>query len=99
GGVEEYLQRRAAGAARAESAAADERRERRGDTRAARKELIRLERRVDTLQKREAKLHADLAAAATDYSRVAELDAELRAVVAEREAAEEAWLELAADVP
>jgi ATP-binding cassette subfamily F protein uup len=96
GGVDEYLQRRAAGA-RAESAAADDRRERRGDTRAARKELTRLERRIDTLHKREATLHDQLAAAATDYARVAELDAELRSVVAEREATEESWLALAAE--
>jgi ATP-binding cassette subfamily F protein uup len=98
GGVDEYLQRRAAGATKAASAAADDRRERRGDTRAARKELTRLERRVATLQKREITLHDQLAAAATDYSQVAELDAELRSVVAEREAAEEAWLVLADEV-
>ncbi|MDT4913240.1 MAG: transport system ATP-binding/permease protein [Pseudonocardiales bacterium] len=98
GGVDEYLQRRAAGATKAASAAADDRRERRGDTRAARKELTRLERRVATLQKREITLHDQLAAAATDYSQVAELDAELRSVVAEREAAEEAWLLLADEV-
>ncbi len=91
GGVDEYLARRAAAATNV----ADERRERRGDTRAARKELSRLERRVDTLQKREAALHDQLAAHATDYARVAALDAELRSVVAEREVAEEAWLQLA----
>jgi ATP-binding cassette subfamily F protein uup len=95
GGVEEYLERRAAGASAAASAAADERRERRGDTRAVRKELTRLERRVDVLHRREAALHDQLAGHATDYARVAELDAELRSVVAEREAAEEAWLSLA----
>jgi ATP-binding cassette subfamily F protein uup len=94
GGIDEYLARRAAAA----DAAVEERRERRGDTRAARKELGRLERRVDTLQKREATLHDQLAAHATDYARVAELDAELRDVVAEREAAEEAWLALADDL-
>ncbi|MFN2560220.1 MAG: ABC-F family ATP-binding cassette domain-containing protein [Jatrophihabitans sp.] len=97
GGVDEYLQRRAAGAARAESAAAEDRRERRGDTRAARKELTRLERRIDTLHKREATLHDQLAAAAADYPRVAELDAELRSVVADREATEESWLALASE--
>jgi ATP-binding cassette subfamily F protein uup len=91
GGVEEYLARRAASI----GTAADERRERRGDTRAARKELLRLERRVDTLHKREATLHDRLAASATDYAKVAELDTDLRQVIAEREAAEEAWLRLA----
>jgi ATP-binding cassette subfamily F protein uup len=91
GGVDEYLARRAA----AVDAAVEERRERRGDTRAARKELARLERRVDTLHKQERTLHDELAAHATDYAKVAELDARLREVVAEREAAEEAWLALA----
>ena len=42
-----------------------------------------------------AAVQAELAAHATDFSRVAALDAELRDVVAEREAAEEAWLSLA----
>jgi ATP-binding cassette subfamily F protein uup len=91
GGVDEYLARRAA----AGEGARDERREKRGDTRAARKELARLERRVDTLHKQEAKLHDELAAHATDYAKVAELDAQLRSVISEREAAEDAWLELA----
>ena len=47
--------------------------------------------------KREATLHDKLAAHATDFAKVAELDAELRAVVADREAAEEQWLELSND--
>ena len=95
GGVEEYLSRRAAAVDAAVQSAAAERRENRGDTRAARKELARLERRIETLTKREAKLHDELAVHATDYDRVATLDADLRDVVAEREAAEEAWLALA----
>ena len=99
GGVDDYLARRAARAAAVADAAAGERRERRGgDTRAARKELTRLERRVETLHRREAALHDQLAAHATDYARVAELDAELRAVVTERETVEHAWLELADEV-
>ena len=63
--------------------------------RAARKELSRLERAVGKLTDREEKLHHDLAEAATDPTRLQELDAELRKVVAEREAAEEQWMELA----
>jgi ATP-binding cassette subfamily F protein uup len=94
GGVDEYLARRSASA----SAVADERRERRGDTRAARKELTRLERRIESLHRRETKLHDLLATHATDYAKVAEHDAELKAAVAEREAAEEAWLTLADDL-
>ncbi len=40
----------------------------------------------------EKKLHEQLAAAATDYARAAELDAQLRAVQAEKEQVEEEWL-------
>jgi ATP-binding cassette subfamily F protein uup len=90
GGVDEYLTRRAAAGA----AVSAERRERKGDSRAARKELVRLERQIGQLDKREATLHDQLATSATDFTRVSELNAELRAVVAEREAAEHAWLEL-----
>jgi ATP-binding cassette subfamily F protein uup len=93
GGVEEYLARRAA-SARDE---ADSRRERRGDSRAARKELTRLERQIATLSKREVALHDELARISTDFARVATLDAELRSVVADREAAEHLWLELSDD--
>ncbi len=60
--------------------------------RAARKEAARLERRMETLDRREKQLHADLAEAATDASRLLLLDAELRSVVAEREAVESEWL-------
>jgi ATP-binding cassette subfamily F protein uup len=99
GGVDEYLERRAAAA----GAIANERRERKGDSRtgdsrAARKELTRLERQIATLDKREKALHDKMAEHATDFTRVAELDAELRTVVAERESAEEAWLELSDDL-
>jgi ATPase subunit of ABC transporter with duplicated ATPase domains len=59
------------------------------------KELTRLERLVEKLERREAALHGRLAEHATDYERVSALDAELRAVVAERESVELAWLELA----
>jgi ATP-binding cassette subfamily F protein uup len=92
GGVEEYLSQRSAALAAASPESA--RREARGDSRAARKELTRLERRIATLEKREGELHAALAEHATDFARISELDAELRTAVADREAAEEQWLEL-----
>jgi ABC transport system ATP-binding/permease protein len=62
------------------------------EIRAAQKELTRLERLVARLDERSKKLHEEMAAAATDYAKIAELDAELRGVAAEREQAEEAWL-------
>ena len=63
--------------------------------RAATKELARLERMIAKLEQREAQLQEELAAHATDYVKLAELDAELRRVRAEREAAETRWLEVA----
>jgi ABC transport system ATP-binding/permease protein len=93
GGVEEYLARRAAAGASVSA----ERRERKGDSRAARKELGRLERQIARLDKREAALHDELATSATDFTRVSELNTELRTLVADREAVEHAWLELSDD--
>jgi len=93
GGVDEYLARRASSTGAPQA----DRRAGKGDTRAARKEITRLEREIARLEKRETKLHDDMATHAADYARVAELDAQLRQVVAEREAAEEAWLTLSDD--
>jgi len=102
GGVEEYLQRRAvakaaqltrggspgpasgAGSAPAVDGAA---------VRAARKEMGRIERQLEKLSRREEQLHARLADVATDVSKVTELDTQLKALVAEREALEESWME------
>jgi ATPase subunit of ABC transporter with duplicated ATPase domains len=64
----------------------------RPDSRAAQKELARLERLVERLARREEDLHGRLAEHATDYEKVAALDRELQDVRREREAAEEAWL-------
>ncbi|MEA2269393.1 MAG: transport system ATP-binding/permease protein [Solirubrobacteraceae bacterium] len=63
--------------------------------RAARKEVQRLERALDRLGEREAALHEAMAASATDHARLGELTAELRALVAEREELEAAWLQTA----
>jgi ATP-binding cassette subfamily F protein uup len=63
--------------------------------REARKELARVERRLERLRADEGRLHEELAAAATDHERVLDLDARLRAVTDERYGLEERWLELA----
>ncbi|WP_462186367.1 MULTISPECIES: ABC-F family ATP-binding cassette domain-containing protein [unclassified Frankia] len=68
------------------------------ELRAARKELTRLERALDLLSRREQELHHELAEAATDHGRLLTLDAELRAVVADKDSTEEAWLTLAAEI-
>jgi ATP-binding cassette subfamily F protein uup len=104
-GVDEYLQRRRTATAQAPAgataggaapAASDgPPRLSAGDARAARKELVRIERRTDKLRDQEQRLHEALVEAATDHERALALDAELRAVVAEREQLEEQWLELA----
>ncbi|MGS2806528.1 ABC-F family ATP-binding cassette domain-containing protein [Nocardia sp. MW-W600-9] len=97
GGIDQYLTKRATLATSAKPAAAkpaaattDS-----ADRRAARKELSRLERGIAKLDEREQKLHVALADAATDPDKLVKLGAELKEVVAEKEAAEERWMELA----
>jgi ABC transport system ATP-binding/permease protein len=104
GGVEEYLRRRAAGGAPLTTAAGDGGTRPVGspstsapavsaaEARAAKKEASRLERRMLKLDADEKKLHEQLAAAAADYAKAAELDAQLKAVHAEKEQVEEEWL-------
>ncbi|GHD19208.1 ABC-F family ATP-binding cassette domain-containing protein [Nocardiopsis kunsanensis] len=101
GGVEEYLRRReeTSGPAEvpgtAEQAPKEQPKVSAADRRAARKEMQRAERRMDRITKRENELHELMAAAADDYAELAELDAEVRALTAEREELEEVWLEQA----
>ncbi|MEV6059332.1 ABC-F family ATP-binding cassette domain-containing protein [Nocardia asteroides] len=97
GGIDQYLTKRATLASAAKPAAAkpavsstDS-----ADRRAARKELSRLERSIAKLDEREQKLHVALADAATDPDKLVKLGAELKEVVAEKESAEERWMELA----
>jgi ATP-binding cassette subfamily F protein uup len=63
--------------------------------RAAKKELDRVDRQIARAGEREAKLHAELAANATDYAKLTELGAQLAAVEAEKADLEEHWLEVA----
>jgi ATPase subunit of ABC transporter with duplicated ATPase domains len=105
GGVEEYLARTAAGGGPAPSPAdaapatpagpamsA-------GDLRAARKDLARLERQLGKLEDREVRINESLAEHGSDYDKIVELEAQLKAVQSERAQVEEAWLELAERVP
>jgi ABC-type multidrug transport system ATPase subunit len=66
-----------------------------GDLRAAKKELVRVERALGKLEQREKRLHEQLAEHATDYEKITTLDAELRELRVERAAVEEEWLLLA----
>ena len=107
GGIEQYLAERHALA----SAAAEAGREARARAtaeatapppgavlRAARKEVARLERALEKLADREARLHEDMAASATDHARLRELNDELAALQAEQDELEHAWLEQSAVV-
>ncbi len=102
GGIDEYLQRRAAAGAQmsglsagATPAAPPKPASGAAGQRAARKEAQRLERRMTALTKREKQLHEALAEAATDPTRLLDLDAELKVVVAEQETVELEWLDAA----
>ena len=97
GGVEEYLERRARAKAPAPSSgqaspgspsdAAAERQKK--------KDLARIEGQLEKAAALIERLHADMASAGTDFSRLAALDAELRDAEARHERLEEAWLETA----
>jgi ATP-binding cassette subfamily F protein uup len=93
GGIEQYVELRRAAAAPEAAAPAAPKARPGGAARDARKEAARLERALEKSEAREAELHEAMAAAATDHERLRELDAELRALRAEREELEHAWLE------
>ena len=64
------------------------------DPRAARKELVRIERRLARIEADEAALHDQMAAHSTDHVRVTDLDQRLRALTDERAELEDRWLEI-----
>jgi len=101
-GIDEYLERRqrmeeaaAAAIQAAPSAGKAVTEKSAADVRAAKKELQKIERQLDKMSERESKLHAQIADNATDFAKVAKLDAELRELSGEREELELRWLELA----
>jgi len=89
GGVEEYLAKRvkAAPASAPKSKGG-------GDTRAAKKELSRVEREIARLDARQVKIEAEMAQRAADFAAVARLDEELRTLQADKAALEDSWMEL-----
>ncbi|WP_111767698.1 ABC-F family ATP-binding cassette domain-containing protein [Nakamurella deserti] len=103
GGVPEYLQRRAAALAAAPKPAA-------GavgkpgpaapagpavDRRLARKELQKLEKRLESLDRKERELHTALAGVGTDYTKAADLDAQLATVRSDKDEVELEWMAVA----
>ncbi|MGW4769052.1 ABC-F family ATP-binding cassette domain-containing protein [Nocardia sp. NPDC004278] len=100
GGIDEYLKKRAVSNSAATRSGTDTKPAETPATdsaayRAARKELAKLERAIDKLTEREQRLHTALADAATDPEKLITLGTELKQVLAEKETAEERWLELA----
>ncbi len=102
GGVEEYLSTRVrrdpAGGAVGAAAPAASGASAAKDARQAKKELSRLEREIGRIDKAEAELHRRMAERASDHEAVLALHAELRALHADKAAAEDAWLELSEQV-
>ncbi|MGP3969474.1 ABC-F family ATP-binding cassette domain-containing protein [Streptomyces sp. 6N223] len=106
-GIDEYLERRsrrrapsvpapaAAVAPAAVSASASASAKPAAQARAAHKEIQRIERQLDRLGEQESKLHSEMAEHATDFQRVAGLDAQLRELAERREELETRWFELA----
>jgi ATP-binding cassette subfamily F protein uup len=106
GGITEYLSRAGNPAAPPQTAAATGRAAApaaagmsAAEQRTARKDLTRLERQVAKLDERILKINEQLATHGSDYDKILELDAQLKAVQEERGQVEEAWLELAERVP
>jgi ATP-binding cassette subfamily F protein uup len=104
GGVEEYLHRRRAVEPAGRDAPKPTTGTRTGtgdpassvaERRAARKDLARLDRQLAKVNARIAALHEQMAAHASDFSRLADLDAELSDASADRDRLELEWLEAA----
>jgi ATP-binding cassette subfamily F protein uup len=102
-GIEQYLELRAtapigpvAGADRAVGAAStSSTKQQRIDDRARTKELARLERLIERAEQQERELHDQLAEQATDHIAVTAIGAHLAEVVARKQDAEDAWLQVA----
>jgi len=107
GGVDEYLQHRrrvtlagpAGGTGSQDSGSTDEQapasRVSAAELRAAKKDMARIEGQLARLRTRMEALHADMAKVASDYSRLAALQADLQQATQEADELELAWLEAA----
>ncbi len=101
-GIDEYLERRTRlresegrAAAPAAAAAPTPAKPAARLARAAQKEIQRIERQLDRLGEQESALHGEMAEHATDFERIAGLDAQLRELTQQRDELETRWLELA----
>jgi ATP-binding cassette subfamily F protein uup len=102
GGIDQYLkERRSSEDPQPTSPPREGRQSQGAAVRAARKdarreelEVKRLERSIEKLSERESGLSQEMQASATDHTRLAELQADLEELLAERERLETAWIEL-----
>jgi len=62
------------------------------EQRLAKKATARIDRQLTKIGNREAELHAEMAEHAGDHEKLAELDAKLRELAAEKAVLEEEWL-------
>lgn len=91
GGIEEYLVLRSHAISAQQTSSSKPRLEKM-DLRAVKKDVQRLERQMAKIEDKIAGLHEQMAQHASDYSRIAELDEELRNLHAEKATLEDAWL-------
>ena len=92
GGVQQYLDRERTGQATVAKPSSS------GDTRAARKELARIEREMGKASARIDTIHAAMAEAATDGDALVQLGRDLSAALDQLSELEERWLVAAEDV-
>ncbi len=98
GGVEQYLESRrsrAPGSARDRNERASGPLSGAAEARQAKKDLARIEQRILKLDKSIARMHTQMAAAASDYGRLAELQRDLDLLIAEKDELELSWLDMA----
>ncbi len=99
GGVEQYLaSRRTRRAAAPTSTTAPAKDISAAEQRQAKKDLARIEQQLTKLSARIDRLHDQMAAAASDYARLGELQAELNEATREHADLEDAWLEGAENI-
>ncbi len=91
GGIDEYLRLRSSVVT--ERPNAQKPRSTGADERMLKKEVQRLERQMEKCEDRIATLHGEMAQHASDYGRIAELDADLRSLHEDKARLEAAWLE------
>src|SRR5690606_28522894 len=100
GGIDQYLDhRRSAGAAEPTAPRTERRTSSAAEERQARKDLARIEQRLQRLGGSIAELHDQMAAVASDYQRLAELQQDLDRLTAEKDELESDWLATAEKLP